>query len=510
MNLVYICIFLSKEQLKFLRLFLFSMILYSNMELFDLVVITTEDFVNDINNIANLLNIKLNILLTSYKDTPEKAMMDRFKIFEYPDIEKYSKLLYLDTDIIIQGKLEILFNLELADKIYGVIEHDMIIESITHGGASFDFTKVSKNIPGVNAGVLLFKNTNTIKSLFIDIVKKREDLIKNNIIYGINDQCLLNYFCIMNNLFGSNILSDYIYLPHATSLPITPLNTNIIMNHFYGGGGKLKKIDRLKYHMSYLLELFKNKESITNFIEFKFNNEHIYINKLTFKYNNQDYTGVLNKDSTKISVINNTSYDITCHEILRTNISPYGTLTLDINKCLVYFCILNKSDLDLFKYLLISIKIFSNNESFDLLVLTCDELIYDINKLATKLSINIYIKLSDSYLNIFDYENIDNYTKILYLEPDVIIKGNLMKLFYFLEDDKLYKNQDDMGVLLFKNSSLKNKVFSSDTKDLSRFVDLYKNDLPTDKSIIVHIIWPIENVIFKMDRIENYLMSLIN
>ena len=499
MNLVYICIFLSKEQLEFLRLFLFSMILYSNMELFDLVIITTEDFVKDINKIGDLLNIKLNILLTSYKDTPEKAMMDRFKIFEYPDIDKYSKLLYLDTDILFQGKLETLFNLEIEDKVYGVIEHDMKIESVTHGGELFDFTKVNKNISGVNAGVLLFKNSDTIKHLFMSIVKKREELITNNITYGINDQCLLNYFCVLNNLFGNNILSNYVYLSHAIAYPISPLNnTSIIMNHFYGGGGGLKKIDRLKYHMFHLLEIFKNKEYTIKLRKINFNNDYIYIDKLTFNNSGKDYTAVFNKDNTKICCINNSSLEITSHSCVK-------------DKNLVYFCIINEDYLKLFRYSLISLKIFSELDSIDLLVLTTKDLIEDIKNLGKELCININTKISDSYLEIFTYENIDEYGKILYLAPNIIVEGNLIKLFDYLEEDKLYKNKEDMGVLLFKNSPLKNQIFSCNlTKDLSDYVNSVTYNLTPGEHIIAHFVWPVENLKFKMDRMKNYLMSLIN
>jgi lipopolysaccharide biosynthesis glycosyltransferase len=469
------------------------------MELFDLVVITTEDFVKDIENLSNLLNIKLNILLTSYKDTPEKAMMDRFKIFEYPDIDKYSKLLYLDTDILFQEKLEILFNLEIEDKIYGVIENDMKIESVTHGGVLFDFTKVNKNIPGVNAGALLFKNSDVIKSLFIDIFKKREELIRNNITYGINDQCLLNYFCVTNNLFGNNILSNYIHLPRAIDYPMSPLNnTNIIMNHFYGGGGKLKKIDRLRYHMFHLLEIFKNKKYTMKLRKIKFNNDYIYIDKLTFNKSGIDYTTVFNKDNTKICCMNNISLEITSHSCIE-------------NKNLVYFCIINKEYLNLFRYSLISLKIFSELESINLLVLTTKDLIEDIKNLGKELCININTKISDSYLQIFNYENIDDYNKILYLAPDIIIEGNLIKLFDYLEEDKLYKNKGDTGVLLFKNSSQKHQIFLSNlTKDLSDYVYSVTYNLNPGKHIIAHFVWPIENIKFKMDRMKNYLMSLIN
>lgn len=288
MNLIYVCVFLNKDQLELLKLFLFSVLLYSDIELFDLVVITSVDFLEDINNISKLFNIHLKTMVTNCK-TIEDSMMNRYKIFEYLEIDKYSKILYLDLDILMQADLNILFNLEIEDKIYAVPQNNTNIELPHFGGELFDFTQIDKNIQGINGGVLLFQNTNTMRSLFNIILNHRDELVSKNISLLIMDQSLLNYHCNTKKLFGSNILSKYINLSHPLENPISPLdNANIISNHFYDKG-KLSKFNRLKYHLLHLLNILKNKEANNNSLK------HILLKQYKWNIGNIifDHDGIL-------------------------------------------------------------------------------------------------------------------------------------------------------------------------------------------------------------------------
>jgi len=602
MNLIYLCVFLNKDQLDLLKLFLFSMLLYSNLDSYDFVVITTLDFLEDINKVSKLFNINIKTMVTTCK-TVEDSMMNRYKIFEYSEIQKYSKILYLDIDILIQKNIDVLFNLEIEDKIYAVPQPNSKLELPFFGSQLFDFTKVDKNIQGMNGGVLLFKNTDTMSSLFTQILNHRNELASKNINIIIMDQCLLNYHCVTNNLFGSTILKNYINLSHPLENPKSPIDNNeIIMNHFYDRG-KLSKIQRLKYHLTHLLEIIKDTDVNNDFIknikfrQYKWNGGNIIFdndgilrtswgagryklinNKVGIaSWSGINHTIIFNNLYNNFVSINNNNFEYNNH--------PENTILKEclpslpkLNRSLVYFCVFHqKGYADLLKYLLISLKMFSNYELIDLLVFTSENLVDYINSIGNELFLKIQIKTFDfktmheagcARLHIFEYENINEYSNILYLDTDIIIQGDLNKLFDCLKEDKLYAKKEydingtghgalffdftkwnptdkslNSGVLLFKNSSNMRTLFNTvnthiatlkekdsllpecmdqsfiaynfirtsmcNLEDISEYIYLAEKSLPDSSNIIiVHFTAPIGNYMHKMERMKNYLNKI--
>ena len=603
MNLIYACVFLNKDQLDLLKLFLFSIKLYSNIE--EIVILTTSDFVDDLEKISIDFDINIKTLITTC-NTIEDSMVNRYKIFDYPEINKYSKILYLDLDIIIQQNIDTLFNLELEDKIYAVPQPNTKIESPHFGSQLFDFTKIDKNNIGINGGVLLFKNTNTMRSLFTTILNHRDELASKNISLLIMDQCLLNYHGYTKNLLGPNILLKYIHLSHPLENPVSPLNNlDIIMNHFYDKG-RLPKIQRLKYHLMHILAILKDKPQINNLEknivlkQFKWNLGNLIFDhegilrtswglgrhKLISNYIGVaswagiNHTIIFNKLYNKFLSINNNTCEFNYHNE-NTILKDCIPKSPQINKSLLYFCVFHQQGYaDLLEYLLKSLKLFSNYDSIDLLVFTSENLVNYIQKIADNLDLKIKIKLFDfktmheagcARLHIFKYETIDEYSNILYLDTDIIIQSDLMKLFDCLKEDKLYAKKEydihgsghgglffdfndwnprqsslNSGVLLFKNSINMRKLFNTinthiatlKTKDslmpecmdqsfiayhsiknnmcnleeLSDYVYLAEKTLPPESSnvIITHFTWPIGNYGHKLERMKNYFNKISN
>ena len=603
MNLIYLCVFLNKDQLDFLKLFLFSMIIYSKMDNFDIIIITSQDFIENVNKISSEFNIELKTLNVECNNLCD-AQLSRFKIFNYPNIEKYKKILYLDTDILIQGNLEIIFNIDIEDKVYGLYENDKTIESFTHGGQLFDFTKVDRNIKGTNSGILLFKNSETIRNLFMEILNEK------NINLHCLDQSLLNYYCIKSNLFGNNILVKYAHLANSLWYPISPKNnTSIIMNHFYGGG-KIKKIDRMLAHFLHILEVLNLNKNSPLFIRYKqfkwgdanvlFDDKNVLItswgygsyktvNNYVYQliWNNLNHTIIFNKDYTKFLSF---SHKYKCFDTHLENLSIKNSIPepsifekelIVSDNYLIYFSVFfDKGYLQLLKYFLVSLKLYSKLESIDLLIFTSEDFRIEINKIAKELQLKIFIKTfnfnnmfeaSAARLHIFEYENIDHYNKILYLDTDIIIQGNIMKIFECLTEDKLYavKENDintsfngafffdfnkfdittpafNAGVLLFKNSSNIRRVFQDINNHIEIFnkedslrppcleqpfvvyhfitnnlcnvevltdkVYLASNTSPPTKNssiIVSHFLWPIGNYKHKLSRMKVHFFKLL-
>lgn len=119
-------------------------------------------------------------------------------------------------------------------------------------------------------------------------------------------------------------------------------------------------------------------------------------------------------------------------------------------KDLVYLCVFyNKKFIDMFEIFLESYILYGNNkvEYIDLLVLTNPEFKDEILKMGKRLNVNILIEVLESKnvfdskiarLKIFDFENINKYRNILYLDTDILLSGNLKNI---LKEDLILKEK---------------------------------------------------------------------
>ena len=163
-NLVYFCLFHKNDYVELLRILMITVKLYSRTDTIDFLVLTESKFESAVKDLSIILNIPIRIKICNGLNTVLASCYIRYSIFDYEHINNYQKILYLDTDIIVQNDLTTLFNIDIDDRIYGVPEYAdkykyFTIESEWFGGSFFDFTTVDKNIKGINGGILFFKNT---------------------------------------------------------------------------------------------------------------------------------------------------------------------------------------------------------------------------------------------------------------------------------------------------------------------------------------------------------------
>ena len=141
----------------------------------------------------------------------------------------YENILYLDTDILINGDLNILFNLDINDNdIYAFGEGNIYHEF--WGGQLFDKKKYN-DTKAFNTGVLYFKNSYKIKNLFVDIKNHINEYIKTNKIPTCLDQPFIVYNSFIKNQYNNQLLNKYI-----EDNP-TNVNDSILIYHFPGGPG---------------------------------------------------------------------------------------------------------------------------------------------------------------------------------------------------------------------------------------------------------------------------------
>ena len=233
MNLIYACVFYQKEYINLLKLLINSIFNKSdiNIKTTDILIITSPQFHLLIQNELKIFNLPIKYYILNYY-TLFDAGCARLNIFNYELINNYENILYLDTDILLNSDVNILFNLDISsEKIYALEEGN--IHSDFWGGQFFNFNEIDKNMSAFTSGILYFKNSETIKILFNTIKTHIYEYInvqKNNIPTCL-DQPFIVYHAIIENKYDNQLLKKY-----AENNP-SFVSPEKIIYHFPGGPG---------------------------------------------------------------------------------------------------------------------------------------------------------------------------------------------------------------------------------------------------------------------------------
>ena len=191
MNLVYACVFFQDGYCQLAELLLKSFA-FTNPISNDIhfLVLCNEKFQRRIESLMKSLHIRGSTWVMEF-DTIPTAAMARLQIFDYPSIGQYSKILYVDCDVLITGELQDLFALELDEKLYGLMEGNTKDDM---WGARL-FRQGNPKIPAMCSGVLLFQPNSKIKTLFRN-VKDHMNHYRNKDKLPCYDQPFLIYHAI--------------------------------------------------------------------------------------------------------------------------------------------------------------------------------------------------------------------------------------------------------------------------------------------------------------------------
>jgi hypothetical protein len=220
------------------------------MDSFDIVILTDPGFKNDVIELAKTTHMKINVWCLDFT-TIFQAACSRLFIFDYPEVQNYEKILYLDTDILIKQDLAPLFQLELSDVLYGL--ECGTIGSPSFGNMFFDFKRVDHSTPGINSGTLLFKNSLIIRDLFSRIrghIKAFTD--SGATIPYCMDQPFINYHAISDNLYDNTLLNPYISLYEGDD-KVNNYETSSICHFSYPIGNFDHKYIRMKKFLDKLV-----------------------------------------------------------------------------------------------------------------------------------------------------------------------------------------------------------------------------------------------------------------
>jgi lipopolysaccharide biosynthesis glycosyltransferase len=183
-NLIYFSVFGAGFVMLF-ELLIKSIIKHNDPKKFDLLIITDNLHHKAIRSISELSKFSYDFYII---DTPEdcvEASASKLLIFDYPRINLYKNILFLDADILCAGDISHLFDgvyykLETVDNQYKLYKQENTIDyriisaaTITHSVCHFlpdEWNYIQKEDPVVfNAGQFLLTNTEQMKSHFENV-----------------------------------------------------------------------------------------------------------------------------------------------------------------------------------------------------------------------------------------------------------------------------------------------------------------------------------------------------
>jgi lipopolysaccharide biosynthesis glycosyltransferase len=236
-NLIYVCVFNNEKYLILLFLLLESIQLFGKLEdttygETELLIYTSTAF-SEIIRQHPLYNEKIRFFINDNYNTIDLALKARLDIFDYPHLNEYTRILYLDTDILILKNITTLFGLVEENVIYALQEGDLISDKgcYMYGGLAL-FTEEEieayEDKSCFTSCTMIFNNCQEIRNLF-SIIKNH--IITRNIQFGTGDQPYIVYNAKKYNLVNNKKLTPFIQ-PN-----VLDVSTEITINHFGGYAG---------------------------------------------------------------------------------------------------------------------------------------------------------------------------------------------------------------------------------------------------------------------------------
>ena len=257
-TIIYSCVFFNKKYIDLINLLLKSYKLFGNFsDDVDYLIICNTDFQKEIKTIFDNLNISGKIWGIDLK-TKFEAGYSRLKIFDYPDINLYNKILYLDCDILVTNSINKILDFQLENKLYAFFEYG---HRVYHCEVFTDeeFKILDRNST-FSSGVLLFNNNMIIKDLFTQILLHIHNHITSMLpIPDCLDQPFIVYHAVKNNLYDNQKLINIVIN--------NPNNfNNETISHFPGSPGnyesKIKKMSNFMNNVMFNMDKNTNTDTV--------------------------------------------------------------------------------------------------------------------------------------------------------------------------------------------------------------------------------------------------------
>src|SRR5579883_933526 len=199
-NLVYVALAHQKQYVDLLQMLMSSMVKFgshsSHRQDYDFLVITDSQLEPLIKGLPIAKFCKPKIFSVGKVNGLFGACSLRLRIFDYPEVGNYDKILYLDTDILILKDLSWVFDLDFKQDEIQVFDEG---GSLNHPFWGWCFTPSEvaemKDKGGFTSGVLLFRNGEFMQGVFRKAIQMIEGYEKAGKMPPCYDQPVINYLC---------------------------------------------------------------------------------------------------------------------------------------------------------------------------------------------------------------------------------------------------------------------------------------------------------------------------
>ena len=222
--LIYTCVFYNEQYIELLKLFVNGILKNCDKTRIDLLVITSDSMKTKIIN--TIPNINYNCIFFTTKSIGYfGALSSKFDIYKFPNINDYSKIMYMDVDCVILNNINEIFELSIVDnKFYGVsngtidnpmygadiFQYDLTSECQEGCCSEFKKFKYNPNIRGIDTFCYLFVPSVENLNMFVKI---RNKIYTYNLYHKQNiklfDQPFFNYVSVINGMLNLTTLQQY-------------------------------------------------------------------------------------------------------------------------------------------------------------------------------------------------------------------------------------------------------------------------------------------------------------
>jgi len=205
MNLVYYTLGFNEVYLKMLYLSIISLNKYNNI---DILVLCDETLYDKCcQTIGDIKNVRIETT-TGCHDAMSSSMK-KLEIFKY-DIAKYSKILFVDCDILIHKNLDDIFEKIADNRLYAYNEQYQFMWHLLKFHSLRDYTNdevaflYNNKIRVFNAGLFGFLNNDTMKQHFDNVL----DMVKNYEGEYYYEQSFMNKYFNLKNLTNLTVITN--------------------------------------------------------------------------------------------------------------------------------------------------------------------------------------------------------------------------------------------------------------------------------------------------------------
>jgi hypothetical protein len=190
----------------------------------------------------------INYKILSSVNSLNESSYNKFKIYDFDEINKYEKIIYCDTDILWNKSPYEIFNKIDNDSFYVSNENSLMSEEWWGGNLLNDDEKLkikTNNIMGFSAGFFAFKSNKSY------VLKEIEEFMMSNI--KLMNLCIeqpyFNTFLFRNNLYNTDLNKVVTHSGYNLS------KSDMVVIHFAGGPGNytIKKNKMLEFYNTNIL-----------------------------------------------------------------------------------------------------------------------------------------------------------------------------------------------------------------------------------------------------------------